>query len=356
MRLNDYLKDKMQFLLFQILCMMAAAGFFWACKVKAGQMALFFAAWSFLLAAFLGMDFYRKKRYFDQVFAALERLDQPWLIGELLPDSPRLTDRLHWEILRRAGKSLVDEARHLEREHREYREFIEGWIHEAKRPLSAITLAATAGGADGSPAPMAASPIAAPPIDGRRIQREAELLSAAVDRALFYARSDGVYRDYVIRRIKLLPCVYGAVDRCRYYLMDNHMEIRTEAPEDMSVYCDGKWLEFILVQLLMNAVQYKKEGSGLILIRGESLPHGQSLTVEDRGIGIPPEEVDRVFDKGFTGTNGRDRGGATGIGLYLCRKLCRQLGMEIEARSERGTYTCITLLFPDGGSLFTRDE
>ena len=103
MRLNDYLKDKMQFLLFQILCMMAAAGFFWACKVKAGQMALFFAAWSLLLVAFLGMDFYRKKRYFDQVFAALERLDQPWLIGELLPDSPRLTDRLHREILRRAG-------------------------------------------------------------------------------------------------------------------------------------------------------------------------------------------------------------------------------------------------------------
>lgn len=346
MHLKDYLKDKIQFLAGQVLCMMAAAGFFWACGMKTGQMALFFTAWALILLGWLLANYHRQKKYFDAVFAALSRLDQPWLVGEMLPDSVRLTDRLYREILQRSGKSLVDAVRHLEREHREYREFIEGWIHEVKRPLSAITLAASAENTGSSGREM----------DGRRIRREAEILSAVVERALFYARSDGVYRDYVLRRMRLLPAVYGAVDRCRYYLMDNQMQIQVEVPEDLEVYCDGKWLEFILVQLLMNAVQYKKEGPGQIRIRGTALPHGQSLAVEDEGVGIPAEEVDRIFDKGFTGTNGRERGGATGIGLYLCRKLCRQLGMEVEARSERGAFTQIALLFPDGGSLFAREE
>ena len=87
-----------------------------------------------------------------------------------------------------------------------------------------------------------------------------------------------------------------------------------------NVYCDDKWLEFIIGQIIINAVKYKKEGDCLITIRTQKEELKTILSIEDNGIGIRPEELGRIFDKGFTGSNGRQNRQSTGIGLYLCRK------------------------------------
>lgn len=138
------------------------------------------------------------------------------------------------------------------------------------------------------------------------------------------------------------------------------MRIDLEIPEDTTVYSDGKWLEFMLGQVFVNAVKYRGEGAGLVRIYCLPVETGVCLAVEDHGVGIPAEELGRIFDKGFTGTNGRgtDNGdgiGATGFGLYLCRKLCRKLSMTIRAESVRGEYTRMLFSFPDGSSLFARE-
>ena len=121
-----------------------------------------------------------------------------------------------------------------------------------------------------------------------------------------------------------------------------------------TVYCDDKWLEFILNQIFLNAVKYKKGEDCRISIHTVRENNRTTLFLEDNGIGIQDSEIGRIFDKGFTGTNGRHNRQSTGIGLYLCRKLCRKLGISIEAQSIEGEYTRILLHFPDGSSHFSR--
>ena len=121
--------------------------------------------------------------------------------------------------------------------------------------------------------------------------------------------------------------------------------VEVECGEE-KVYTDRKWILFILNQLILNCTKYKAEEGARICITAEALRHGVRLLVEDNGAGIREEELPRIFEKGFTGTNGRKNDRATGMGLYLCRKLCRKLGIEIYPQSEYGTGTCIALEFP----------
>ena len=118
----------------------------------------------------------------------------------------------------------------------------------------------------------------------------------------------------------------------------------------MMVYTDSKWIVFILDQLLQNSVKYKKaEDDSEIEIYAKQGKENIILLIKDNGIGIKKGEITRVFEKGFTGTNGRLLNKkSTGIGLYLCKKLCDKLGMSIELNSVQGEGTEIRLVFPQG--------
>jgi signal transduction histidine kinase len=137
--------------------------------------------------------------------------------------------------------------------------------------------------------------------------------------------------------------------------IEEHINVEFDFPQEplkLSVPTDRKWLDFILRQILRNAIKYKKEDVVFIRFMAKPLPQGVQLCVEDQGIGIPEHDLDRIFEKGYTGTNGRDtttgdRVKSTGIGLYLCRKLCNKLGITITARSKVGEYTRIYLQFPN---------
>ena len=127
-------------------------------------------------------------------------------------------------------------------------------------------------------------------------------------------------------------------------MIQNNIRIETEKLEQ-TVYTDEKWTIFILGQLLQNAARYRGENP-VIQLTARQLGQQVQLTVRDNGIGIPDYELPRVFDRGFTGSNGRIRGGSTGIGLYLCRKLAACLEIEIQIASVLGEETLITLTFP----------
>lgn len=277
----------------------------------------------------------------------MKELDKPYLISEVLPSSWRLEDRLYGEILRTSNKSVVDAIRHLEREQKEYKEFIENWIHEVKAPITAMSLIC-----DNEKGEAA-----------RKMKYQLSILENDVEKALFYARSDRVYEDYLIRLVSLENVVYDVIDRNQMYFRMNGMQIEVQA-EEKEAYCDDKWLSFILNQILINAVKYKKDENSKIVIKSGKKEGKTLLSVWDNGVGIAAEELGRVFQKGFTGSNGRRSTGdkrplgpqATGIGLYLCQKLCRKLDMGIGIQSEEGAYTCVTLIFPDGSSHFGRGE
>ncbi len=125
---------------------------------------------------------------------------------------------------------------------------------------------------------------------------------------------------------------------------------------DLTVFTDRKWLEFILTQILINAVKYRRDGDASVHIWAERRDDGVVLILEDNGIGIPQADLKRVFEKGCTGANGRRDERSTGVGLFLARRLCQALGHGIAVESVEGSYTRLTLLFPKGRLLRPASE
>ncbi len=329
MNFSDWLKDKVPALLLHFTALFLLNLYLLAVGNRALTLILIDTAWVMTLCLWYGFDFYRRRRYFAAINELMERLDQPYLVQEFLEQTGRLEDQLYETILKRSNKAVIERIRLLEEDQQEYRDFIEGWIHEVKLPITGMRLAAHT----------------ADPDLRRRLETSLTTLENDVDQALFFARSDQVCQDYMIRETDLHTVVHSLLARNKHLLIQNQITVTTDC-EDAIVFSDAKWLEFILGQILLNAIKYKKETDSQISFYAEPISGGIRLSVRDNGIGIPPEDLSRVFDKGFTGTNGRLRNASTGIGLYLCQKLCRKLGLEIRIASTVQEYTEVSLLFP----------
>ncbi len=211
----------------------------------------------------------------------------------------------------------------------EYREYIESWVHEIKTPLTAAKLTCRHLESDSR----------------RKFSAELAQIEAHVERALYYARVKSPEQDCIIRQTALADIVSQAVGNHRTLLIQSQMKIET-GDLDFTVYTDRKWAVFMLGQLLQNASRYRNNNSPSILLTAMGCGRQVRLTVSDNGIGIPAHELPRVFDRGFTGSNGRTRGGSTGMGLYLCRKLAALLEIDLQISSEEQKGTAVTLTFP----------
>ena len=115
-----------------------------------------------------------------------------------------------------------------------------------------------------------------------------------------------------------------------------------------TIFSDAKWVEFIINQIIINAVKFSIPNEGKVSIYSKVNENNIILTIEDNGVGISEKDIDRVFEKGFTGENGRKFGKSTGIGLYLCNKLCDKLGIGISLTSKKGLGTKVNIVFPQG--------
>lgn len=146
----------------------------------------------------------------------------------------------------------------------------------------------------------------------------------------------------MIRKVNLEEVIRNVLARNKKIMIQNGMKVETKNL-GLFAYTDEKWLEFICNQILINSIKYRKAKNPTIHIECIQNPKNVCLSIQDNGIGIKKSEIDRIFDKGFTGTNGRDQKKSTGIGLYLCKKLCEQLGMAIEAESVENEYTKINI-------------
>ena len=235
MRLKDYVKDKILFLCFYCALLLLLFCFLRITGYPADYALLFAGLMTFLVLLYGGIDFYRKKVYFDQLFLQLEQLDKPYLIGEVMEKSPLLTDRLYRRALRISNRSVIETVHALEQEKQDYREYIESWIHEVKAPLTAVNL-------------MCARKISEGGEEAaffRKMLQETESMENAVEQALYYARSDEVYQDFLITPCCLNDIVREAVTRNRRLLTACHITLQFDLPENCRIYCDGIWLVFI---------------------------------------------------------------------------------------------------------------
>lgn len=247
---------------------------------------------------------------------------------ECFPEPEDEQERLYQELLKISRQERIDQVAGLMREKKDVTDYFTMWTHQIKTPIAAMGL------------------VLQQEVSGekeqyeqkRQVKNELFKIEQYVDMVMQYLRlTDGV-NDFVLREYALDDIIRQAIRKYASMFIRKNLSLQYE-PVELRVATDEKWMVFVLEQLLSNAIKYT--ASGFIHIYVE----GGCLVVEDTGIGILPEDLPRIFDKGYTGYNGRSDKKASGIGLYLVKEILNRLGHKIFAESESGKGTRMKVLF-----------
>lgn len=330
MKLRSFLRDKAVLLTAFFLAFVFVLIFLSVLRVPGYSIG--FISGVLLLAMLAGLltEYLYKRAYYRQVEKHLEALDKKFLLMELLERPSFAEGEVLYDTLRRTGKAMNDEIALYKRQSTEYREFIETWVHEVKTPIASSLLLI-----ENHPDEVT-----------RSIGEEIGKIDGFVEQALYYSRSNSVEKDYLVKKSSLKEMVYGAVRRHASGFIENKVTVSVEEV-DFTVYTDVKWVDFILGQLFVNAIKYKQDPAS-IRIYAQEWENRIALYIADNGIGMSEADAARAFEKGFTGENGRRYAKSTGMGLYLCRKLCDKLGLSITLTSCPGSGTTVRIVFPKG--------
>lgn len=328
MTITEFLSDRLRRLLFQAVFVIIAAGFLSFTGTNTGVLILLLAVWFFTLICVQTYDFLKYRAHLSELESIMDNLDEKYLFAECIPRSDNLYERRLFALARKSGQSMIQAVSDAQASSREYREYVESFVHEIKAPITAARLVSRH----------------AEPETYRKLMEELSRIEAHVERALFYARLESPEKDFLIRQISSSQIVSRSIERYQSLLVQSGFRIETDNLEQI-IYTDEKWAEFIFGQLLQNAVRYRSEFP-VIRISAKQSGSQTIVTVSDNGIGIPAHELPRIFDRGFTGSNGRSRGGSTGMGLYLCRRLSDRMETELQIASQEGKGTQVTLTFP----------
>lgn len=334
MRFSDCIYDNKSVLL---VCF--AGGLFFsvlllAFGVGAAELFLLWICFSAVTFSTIFCRFLHRRKRIQSLKSLSASLDQKYLLAEIADRPESRLEQVYFQMMKTAMKAMTDEVADAGRMNREYRDFIEQWVHEIKIPITGIQLLCDNNKSDVT----------------RKIMMQAELTEQDVERVLYYARLGNVEKDYLIHEMSLKDCVLEVLARNKQFLIQNGVCVDSETVTD-TVYSDDKWICFILNQIIFNSIKYRSERSPVIRIESRDLENCVTLTVTDNGIGIRESELVRVFNKGFVGSNGRNGKNATGMGLYLCARLCDKLGIDIGIESADGRETAVTLYFPKSGHL-----
>ena len=282
----------------------------------------------------IGIDIvveYRKKsNFYNELKNNLEKLDNKYLISEIINTPDFIEGKILKNTIQETGKSMLENVNTYKRLQEDYKEYIELWIHEIKIPIATSKLIIENNKNEIT----------------KSIDEELDEIENYTEQALFYARSNTANKDYVVTKSNLQEIVNGAILKNKSALLSSKTSIELHDLE-REVYTDSKWAVFIINQIIQNAIKYSKIKDRKIEIYAISKRENVVLYIKDNGIGIKKGEITRVFEKGFTGENGRTiNKKSTGIGLYLCKKLCNKLGLGIELNSEKDIGTEVRIIFP----------
>ncbi len=323
MQIGKFIKDKGIYLALNVF--VSAFSAFLLYMVEARLYFMLFIPLTYLSGCLIVLliEFTTKNSYYKKLHSTLDRLDKKCLLAEVLEEPDFYEGLMLYELLKTTHKAMNDEIASHSLSSAEYRDYIELWVHEIKTPIAGAKLICEN-------------------TDNKALQDSLERMDKLVEQALYYSRSSHVEKDFLIKEIQLKQLLNSVLRKNARYLIERKIKIDLSAL-DVTVYSDSKWLDFILTQILDNSVKYD---SRTIKIYAEQNENSVSLFLFDDGIGIPKQDQRRVFDKGFTGENGRAYPKSTGLGLYLCKKLCDKLGLHILITSEQGIYTQLCITFP----------
>lgn len=279
----------------------------------------------------LWIEYYKKSSFYNRIKQNMQELEQKYLISEIVETADFVEGKILKEILQETGKSMLENVNKYKNLQEDYKEYIELWIHEVKIPIAASKLIIENNKNEIT----------------KSIDEELDKVENYTEQALFYARSNAVEKDYIINKTNLKEIVNTAILKNKTTLLNEKISLELINLKPEEIYTDSKWATFIVNQIIQNAIKYSKKEDKKIEIFSKAKNDKVILYIKDNGIGIKKGEITRVFERGFTGENGRIIGQkSTGIGLYLCKKLCNKLGIGIELNSEKGKGTEVRIIFP----------
>lgn len=328
MKFLEYIKDKIINILFYLNTMLFIFLILRAFKIEFYINIIIFIILLSNGIVILTFSYVRKYRFYNLFLSNLEKLDKKYFVLETIVEPNTYEEKIMVNSMYEINKSMIENIKIQKKSINEFKEFVEMWIHEVKIPISSMLLKCH---------------------NHKEIKTQ-ELLSIIrrldnnIDQILYYVRSEDTEKDFMISEVCLKEIVRDVSLKNKDDLLENKIELDVNV-YDLKVNTDKKWIEFILNQIINNSIKYKKNNNSMLRIESIEEKDKIILEVYDNGVGIPSNDINRVFDKSFTGTNGRNKVKSTGMGLYITKNLCNKLGHRIYLESEENKYTKVVIEF-----------
>lgn len=246
-------------------------------------------------------------------------------IGDFLPAAESESEEAYQELIKKIIDSFGKEIETHERRSHDMNDYYSTWVHQIKTPIASLKLSLQAEDTK----------------EARNQLRNLKSIEGYVDMVMSYLRLNSEHTDYVIKEENIRDIVKEAVRPFSLDFIEKKLSLTINV-EDSNVLTDRKWANLVISQLLSNSLKYTNEGGVTISYDDKT----KSLVIEDTGIGIDKTNLPRIFERGYTGFNGRGEAHSSGIGLYICKCACDNLHIDIKCESEFGKYTKTTLTFP----------
>ena len=281
-----------------------------------------------IITIFIGFNILDYRKMKDRYSSIMELIEDEKDIDSYCIDDNFLEGKIINYIIDYKDKKLENETKECENQLKDMEEYISRWVHEIKLPLSAMKIILDRDSDD-----MISS-----------IENELEKMNFLVNSVMYGSRATASAEDIFIKEENLKDIVRTAVKSNSFFLIKNNISPKL-GDLDFKVYTDKKWITYILGQLINNSIKYSKE-NGVIEFSAEDKGESIELKIRDNGIGINEEDLERVFNKGFTGSNGRNSVyKSTGMGLYFSKKIIDKLNHSIEVESVKDKYTLFRIRF-----------
>lgn len=329
MNLKEYLSEKFVFISINLLVAIITIGLLKTLGLDNYPIVFIEVINLGTVLVYLIIDFIKRKNYYDSLWENLESIDKKYFITEIIKPGDFVDSRINYEVIDQCNKSMKDEVADLARNIEEYKEYIEMWVHEIKTPIAASRLIL-----ENNPSKTSDS-----------IIEEIEKIENYIEQVLFYARSNDLYKDYLVKKINLKKIINSVIKRNANILIEKRIKIEVDNIDE-NIYSDSKWIEFILQQIVINSIKYMDKPQSILKFQCSKINKKTLLSITDNGIGMDEKTIKKAFEKGYTGENGRKYCKSTGMGLYLCKKLSDKLEIEISIESKVNEWTRVNILFP----------
>ncbi|WP_291648547.1 sensor histidine kinase [Clostridium sp.] len=331
MSILEYISDRRARIIINIFLFVLVSITLFFAHVNKWLIVLIFFTWIGPLVINIFIEYFKQNSFYKNMISVLENLDKKYLLTEVIEEPEFLEGKIVYDVLKETNKNMNENVKYYKEKQAEYREYIETWVHEIKTPIASTKLIL-----ENSESEIAS-----------KISYEIKKIEGFIEQVLYYSKSEDVSKDYIIKEFNLSDAVKIAIRNNSRDFINKKLTLDLKKI-DIMIFSDIKWVSFIINQIIGNSIKYSQKGKGKITIYTKVNENSNSLIIEDNGVGINQRDVERVFEKGFTGENGRVFGKSTGMGLYLCKSLCEKLGLGIKIESKEKVGTKVEIIFPLG--------